>query len=78
MFGGEGADRFIFTAGSDVIRDFDEDDDRIDLSAFDLSYAQVLNRTVQQGDDLLIRIGAQTLRIEDMRRGALDSDDFIL
>ena len=76
--GGEGDDRFVFTAGLDTVRNFDRDDDMIDLRSFAGldSYADVRAHLVQAGNHVEFRHGANVLRIEWTRVGELGSDDF--
>ena len=76
--GGEGDDRFVFTAGLDTVRNFDSDDDVIDLRSFAGldSYADVRAHLVQAGNHVEFRHGADVLRIEWTRLGELGSDDF--
>ena len=76
--GGAGDDRFVFTAGLDTVRNFDRDDDVIDLRSFAGldSYADVRAHLVQAGNHVEFRHGADVLRIEWTRLGELGSDDF--
>mgnify|MGYP001761049180 FL=1 len=78
MSGGEGADVFVWNGGRDVITDFENGDDRIDLSyyaRFD-SFADIRGAAVQSGDSVVINAGADRVVIQDMRLNQLSSDDF--
>jgi Ca2+-binding RTX toxin-like protein len=78
MTGGVGSDRFVFTTGHDVITDFEEGDDDIDLSFLDLSFAQVQAAAVEIGDDLELTFGSRSLLIENYILSMLNEEDFIL
>ena len=64
LVGGSGADRFRFDTISDddVIRDFESDLDVIEILHTGLSLADV--SLVQDGEDVLIEYGEQTIRVE--------------
>lgn len=79
MTGGEGADIFVFNGGRDIVTDFENGDDRIDVSyynSFD-SYADIRDAAKQSGNDVVIQAGDDHLVIEDTRLGELSRDDFI-
>jgi Ca2+-binding RTX toxin-like protein len=80
LVGGEGADRFVFVAGRDVIADFEPGDDDLDLSRVPgvSSFADVRAAATQQGSDLLLRFDTGVVLLRDMRLSRLDSDDLIL
>ena len=81
--GGSSADTFIFSTGfgNDVVEDFQNGTDTIDLS--DLagidSYADlVLGHLSVDGSDLIITSGEDTLRLKDVALADLDATDFLL
>ena len=84
--GGDGDDVFVFKGrfGRDRIADFDARDDgeRIDLSRVSevRSWNDLRKHHLEdRGDDVLIDVGdAGRIRLEDVRLGDLDRDDFIL
>ena len=82
LTGGAGADRFEFERGDgrDIITDFVNGEDRIELD--DFSYAQamaVINRAQQVGDDVVLALSADTtISISNMQLAQLDISDFIL
>lgn len=81
LSGGSGADDFVFRKGYgvDTVRDFQNNIDDIDLRAFNLSAAQVLDRAVKVGADVHIRFGdGDTLILKKFALGELDGSDFIL
>lgn len=82
LFGGGGADVFVFGAGSgaDVIADFEDGIDRIDLSSLGFSNAgDVLKLARQSGKDVEIDFGnGDTLIIKNIDLSQLSHGDFIL
>ena len=82
LWGGAGRDLFEFERGDgrDVIEDFQDGLDRIDLDDFDFrSAAQALSHAVQVGDDVRFEFGAGgALRLVDVELRALGASDFIL
>ena len=79
MSGGEGSDVFIFTAGRDIIRDFDAFD-RIDLS--DVSgisgFGNLAGRLSQSSNDVVLFVASgQVLILEDVLLNELSAADFI-
>ena len=83
--GGSGSDTFVFAGrfGRDRIDDFDARDDR---ERIDLSDVRAIrnwrdlerNHLEERGDDVVIDAGsAGRLRLEDVRMGDLDRDDFV-
>lgn len=59
--GGDGYDLFVFykgETGHDIIEDFDNDDDKIDLVSYNVEYSDL--RFVQNGDDTVIYVADQT------------------
>lgn len=79
--GGHGADIFVFAPdfGKDVILDFEDGKDSIDLSGFNFdSVAEALARASQNGDDVVIKFPARTvLTVRDTTLDAL-ADDVIV
>ena len=83
LFGGEGSDTFVFddNAGSDVIYDFEDGLDLIDLSNHSTinSFADFLTAATQTGDHVLVDLGngsAVNIQQEDLNT-QLDQSDFI-
>ena len=78
---GEGADTVVFSNGDghDTIQDFQNGEDKIDLSGFDnLSRKSVTAR--QDGDDVVIEFRGHpndSIRLLDFDLQDLDADDFI-
>lgn len=72
-----GADVFVFSAtgGNDIIVDFEDGIDRIELSPG--PFAFVSPAAVQDGDDVAITHAAGSLRLLDMQLADLDASDFI-
>ena len=72
--GGRGADRFVFddlNTGADVIRDFSDGQDRIDLGD------NALISTLAQGDDVLLTHDGGSILIEDVTPAQITAADFI-
>jgi Ca2+-binding RTX toxin-like protein len=81
MTGGNGADTFVFKRGDghDMIRDFAEGVDVVDLSAFSMSFAKLSTMMQDDAGDVLITFaGGATLRIENISTTDLDASDFLL
>ena len=81
LFGGYHADTFIFASGSgtDIIRDFERGLDKIDLSAFGLTYAQLQGLFVQNGVNGEIHMTTgETIILANIQTGQLGASDFIL
>ncbi|MBN9788753.1 hypothetical protein DMP17_09110 [Pseudonocardia sp. TMWB2A] len=81
LFGGGDADRFVFSSGSgtDTIRDFERGLDKIDLSAFGLTYAQLESFFVQNGANSEIHLSSgEMIIIHNIQTGQLSAGDFIL
>ncbi|MFL9840415.1 M10 family metallopeptidase C-terminal domain-containing protein [Sphingomonas sp. ST-64] len=81
LFGEAGADIFVFQAGTggDVIGDFVAGTDRIDLSAFGLTWQTVANSMHENGGTTAIDLGnGDYIVLNGVARSALDQDDFIL
>lgn len=81
LIGGKGADTFVFADGwgRDRVADF-SDDDRIDLSDFNLSSLAAVKALLDQsGGDVQIKLGdGDVLVIADVKIGDLERNDFIL
>ena len=79
--GGSGADVFIFAPGfgKDVVLDFEDDKDSINLSGFGFgSVEDALARASQQGDDVVMKFPARTvMTVKDTTLDAL-ADDLIV
>lgn len=82
LTGGLGADRFEFERGHgrDIITDFQNGIDRIELDDFSRAQAQaVINSAQQVGADLLLTLSADTtITINNMQRAQLDMSDIVL
>jgi Ca2+-binding RTX toxin-like protein len=81
LFGEGGNDTFVFQAGTggDVIGDFAAGQDRIDLSAFGLSFAQVQAGFSQVGGNGAINLGnGDFIVLHTVTMSALTAADFIL
>ena len=78
--GGLGNDTFIFTAGQDVITDFDNGLEVIQLTGFGFtSFADVQAVTTQSGADLIIDpAGTHKLTIENFTLASFDAGDVII
>jgi hypothetical protein len=82
LTGGLGADTFVYRAadGSVMVTDFsDAQGDRIDLSGVHTFYGitDVQTHATQSGSDLVITIGAGTLRLQGVSLGDLTASDFV-
>jgi serralysin len=82
LAGGSGADVFVFSAGygKDVITDFSNNVDDIDLRSYDFSSSSsVLKKATQVGTDVHIKLtSTDIVVIEDFKLGDLDARDFLL
>ena len=81
--GGTGADTFVFATGfgKDVIADFENGSDKIDLTGWaDIdSYADlILTHMTVAGDDIVFKSGGDSLRLKNVDMNELDATDFIL
>jgi glucose/arabinose dehydrogenase len=82
--GGTGADRFVFRTGSgrDVVTDFEvagPDHDMLDLSALKSieSFRDLRrNHMSTDGDDVVIQVGSDRIRLEDVSRSDLEARHF--
>ena len=81
LHGGEGADVFIFAAGhgDDTIYDFRDNEDKVDLSAFDLAGFDDLTLSSTSGGVTidLTEHGGGTILLQNIDLAALDAADFI-
>lgn len=81
LFGESGNDVFVFGAGTggDVIGDFVRGQDRIDLSAFGLTFAQLQANFSQNGSDGAINLGnGNFIVLHSVTMSQLTASDFIL
>ncbi|NCT12202.1 MAG: calcium-binding protein, partial [Rhodobacterales bacterium] len=71
--------RFVFTAGTDRIKDFESGDDEIDLSflASVSNYNQAMAVAVQSGASVVFNFAEGRLIVDNMRLNQFDSDDFL-
>ncbi len=78
LWGGDGADTFHFNRADDhdVIKDFRDNVDTLELDGFSFrSVSDALSMAQQAGDDVIFNFGnGDTLRIEDIWLGALGDD----
>lgn len=81
LFGESGNDVFTFGVGSgaDVIGDFTSGQDRIDVSAYGFTFAQLQGNFVQVGNDGAINLGnGNIIVLHSVTMSALTAADFIL
>ena len=81
LFGEAGADTFVFAQGSgaDVIGDFAVGTDRIDLSAYGLSWQTIQNSMHENGGTTAIDLGnGDMIVLNGVTRASLSEGDFIL
>lgn len=80
LIGGAGADQFEFDLGHgrDIIRDFENGRDKIEIDDFSRAQVrQVINNAVQDGDDVVVTLSHNTsFTLEDMQLNQLDMSDF--
>ena len=80
LFGEAGNDRFVFTAGTggDVIGDFTQGQDKIDISAFGFSFAQAQANFIQNGNVGAINLGnGDFIVLHNVTMSTLTAADFI-
>ena len=80
LFGEGGNDTFVFTAGTggDVIGDFAQGQDRIDISAFGFSFAQAQANFIQNGNVGAINLGnGDFIVLHNVTMSTLAATDFI-
>ncbi len=79
--GGRGGnDTFVFglSSGADAILDFSQGQDKIDVSAYGLSFAQLQASFVQQGSDGLINLGnGNSITLYGVTMSLLAASDFV-
>lgn len=80
--GGAAADIFVFAtgAGHDVVADFENGSDKVDLSdwAAIANYADlILGHMTIEGDDIVFASGGDSLRFKNVEVSELDSGDFV-
>jgi Ca2+-binding RTX toxin-like protein len=82
LTGGADADRFIFgrRGGADVVTDYQDEVDRIDVSNFRFaSFEDVLARAEQVGADVVITLAdGVTATLQNTDIAVLDAGDFII
>jgi Ca2+-binding RTX toxin-like protein len=82
LFGEAGNDVFVFMpgTGADVIGDFVQGEDLVDLSAYGFTeYSQLSSRFVQDGDVGGIQLAnGDVIILHHVQMSALTADDFIL
>lgn len=81
LYGGAGADTFIFDHGTgrDIIGDFENGIDKIDLSVFGLTWADLTYRFQQEGNNVWFQLPTlDIIVIDNIQVGQLDPSDFIL
>lgn len=83
LTGGNMADTFVFSTGfgHDVITDFTNNSDKIDLSDWEGigSYANlILTHMTVDGDDIVFQNGSDVLRLKDVDINELDQSDFVI
>ncbi len=82
LTGGGGDDRFVFALGdgADTVTDFAagiHTDDRIDLTAFHATFANVLAHASQSGANTVFNFGGgDTLTLQNVVKTALSAEDF--
>ena len=78
LIGGGGRDTFVFNArsGKDLIRDFRDGVDRIDVSAFDKGFSAL--KISQFGSDTMVEIGRVDIQLLNTDADDIGRSDFIL
>jgi len=79
LTGGDGADTFVFRHGSDVVTDFEDGSDRINIAkvpGFD-DFSDLAGHIQADGGDVVIDLGANELRLEDVSLAWIDASDFV-
>src|SRR5262245_54402839 len=80
LTGGKGPDLFVFNAGfgNDIITDF-QNNDRIQFEDGLFQDAQaVLDASVQDGADTVIRVGTNTITLQGVQLASLHEHDFLI
>ena len=93
LSGGSGSDIFVFGAfddddddddspfygGNDVITAFEHGTDQLDVRSYDYTFAQVIARGVQQGDNVKFTlVPGDTVTIKDAELSDFTASDFLL
>ena len=80
LTGGTGNDRFIFNlqGGDDIVTDFTDGQDRLDVTNFDFnSVSDVLALATQQGADVVFELPTgTTVILQNVQLATLDASDF--
>jgi hypothetical protein len=82
LTGGGGNDVFVFSTGShrDIITDFQDHHDKIDLSHFDgiSKFSDLAGKIVQSGDDVIINFNSTDhLTLDNVHKSHLSAADFV-
>ena len=79
MTGGAGRDTFVFGRGEDTITDFQNGQDKIKFEGFAWlnDFGDLAGRINDVGSDVVIDLGANDLRLENVQPGWLDASDFV-
>ncbi|MES2445364.1 MAG: calcium-binding protein [Pseudomonadota bacterium] len=81
LTGGDGADRFVFQVGGqmDMIVDFAAGTDKVDLSAFGLTWQQVMDAMTESGGRTTLTLGGgDSVVFSGVAKASLQAGDFIL
>lgn len=84
MAGGLGDDTFVFAQtgfGTDLIVDFGRGNDLLDMTGLgidSLADLRLAGSVVQEGDDVIIRLGDDSITLQDNRLADLGDDDFFV
>lgn len=79
LTGGAGGDTFVFGRGVDTITDFQNGHDKIQFNGYAWlqDFGDLAGRINDVGTDVVIDLGANELRLENVQPGWLDATDFI-
>ncbi len=79
MSGGSGDDVFVFGKGDDWVTDFERGEDTIDLSGLGITAQSFGSHVVisQDGDDAIIRIDGQSMRLDGVGAAELMASSFV-
>ena len=79
LTGGAGWDTFVFGRGVDTITDFQNGQDKIQFAGYAWlqDFGDLAGRIDDVGSDVVIDLGANELRLENVEPGWLDATDFI-
>lgn len=82
LTGGADEDRFIFNrqGGNDIVTDYQDEADRIDVTNFDFaSFQDVLDRSEQVGANVVITLAdGVTVTLQNVDLAVLDAGDFLI